>query len=103
MSENETNIILRELLKWTKVTSIPTVKGLLESTLTTSEQKKAYEASTGRNVREVADIARTSKSSVAMWWDQWIKLGLAEVKPAKGGKRAVRSFSLEDFGIKVPK
>jgi len=102
MSESETNRILNDLLKWTKVTSIPTVKALLESTLTTPEQKLAYQASTGRNVREVAEIAHASKSSVAVWWDRWTKLGLAEIKPAKGGNRAVRSFSLEDFGIDVP-
>jgi hypothetical protein len=101
MSEIETNKILRELLKWTKVTSIPTVKSLLESTLTTPEQKKAYEASNGMNVRDVADIAHVGKSTVGRWWADWVNLGLAELRPAKGGDRAFRLFSLSEFGLDV--
>jgi hypothetical protein len=95
--------LLKEILKWTKVTNIPQVKSLLESTLASSEQRIAYEASNGKNVREVADIAHVGKSTIGRWWAEWVKLGLAELRPAKGGDRAFRSFSLAEFGLEVPK
>ena len=95
--------LLKEILKWTKVTSIPQVKNLLESTLASPEQRLAYEASDGRNVREVADIAHVGKSTIGRWWVDWVRLGLAELQPAKGGDRAIRSFSLAEFGLEVSK
>jgi len=95
--------LLREMLKWIKVTSIPEVKKLLETTLTTPEQRIAYTASDGKNAREVASIAHVNKSAITRWWAIWVKLGLAEIRPVRGGDRAIRSFSLEDFGVDVPK
>jgi hypothetical protein len=103
LSESETNELLRELLRWTKVSSIPHVKSLLESTLRTAEQRLAYEHSVGITLLEVAKISGASKSSVANWWNSWTKLGIAEMKSVQGGTRAIRSFSLEDFGIDVQK
>ena len=88
--------LLKEILKWTKVTSIPQVKNLLESTLASPEQRLAYQASDGKNVREVADIAHVGKSTIGRWWADWVKLGLAELQPAKGGDRAIRSYSLTE-------
>jgi transposase len=93
--------LLREILKWTKVTSIPEVKAVLLATLKTPEQRKAYQASNGRKLAEVAAMANAGVSTVGKWWDSWAKLGIAEMRPAQGGSRAFRSFSLEDFEIEV--
>lgn len=104
MSEEDWRLTIelqREMLKWTKVTSIPHVKALLESTLKTSEQKLAYQHSTGKKLIDVATISKASKSAVANWWKIWVNLGIAEMKSVQGGARAIRSFSLEDFGISV--
>jgi hypothetical protein len=106
MSEEDWRLTIAlqsEILKWIKVTSVPKVKTILESTLKTPEQKMAYQFSTGKKLLEVAKLANVSKSSVANWWESWARLGIAEMKSVRGGSRAIRSFSLEDFGIDVPK
>jgi len=96
--------LLEEILKWIKVTSIPQVKQLLETTLTTPEQKLAYHYSTGRPRREIATEIGVHDRTISEWWNQWIKLGIAEAKKVRGGgERGIRSFSLEDFGIEIPK
>lgn len=101
---NEERIIelLEELVKWTRVTSIPEAKTLLEETLASSKERIAYHVSDGRKSKEVAKLANASYSTIIKWWKKWIKVGIAESMPAKGGERAKALFSLEDFGIEIP-
>lgn len=94
--------LLEELVKWTKVTSIPSVRRLLLEILPKPEQKIAYQASDGATIREVAKQANASVGSVSKWWEQWTRAGIAESIPARGGERAKRIFSLDDFGVEVP-
>jgi len=96
--------LLEELVKWTKVTSIPHVKKLLLEILASSEEKIAYQSSNGKKtVKQVAEQANVSVGSISGWWKKWIKAGIAEATSVKGGKRARRVFSLVDFDIEVPK
>lgn len=95
--------LLEELVKWTKVTSIPKVKELLMGILESPEEMIAYQSSDGeKNRREVADQANVSQSTVSKWWRKWIKAGIAEAVSVQRGERAMRIFSLDDFGIEVP-
>jgi len=96
--------LLEELVKWTKVASIPKVKELLLSILKSPEEMIAYQISDGEKTsREVADVANVSQSSIAKWWKDWIRAGIAESASVQRGERAKRIFSLDDFGIEVPK
>lgn len=96
--------LLEELVKWTRVTSIPKVKELLEEMVKSPEEKIAYTFSDGkRTTREVAEIAQTNRNSVSIFWRKWTKSGIAESIAVKGGgNRAKSVFSLEDFGIESP-
>lgn len=94
--------LLEELVKWTRVTSIPNVKKLLLEILTSPEERSAYQSSDGKTSREVAKQANVSQPTIVKWWKKWIKTGVAEPISAKRGKRARRAFSLDDFGIEVP-
>lgn len=94
--------LLEELVKWTKVANIPYVKDLLLETLSKPEQKVAYQVSDGKNSRDVARIANVSSFTIIKWWEKWEKVGIAEAIPVSGGTRAIRSFSLYDFGIEIP-
>lgn len=94
--------LLEELVKWTKVTSIPKVKGLLLEILSKPEQKIAYQASDGKTRKEVADQADVSGFTISKWWEKWTRAGIAKAVSVRGGNRAVRSFSLDDFGIEIP-
>jgi transposase-like protein len=94
--------ILEEILKWTRVTSIPHVKQLLLEILPSNKEKIAYHHSNGQDTRAVAKMAGVHFTTVATWWKRWIRAGIAEPVGAKRGDRAKRIFSLEDFGIDVP-
>lgn len=109
MSKNE-NIqkqreieLLEELVKWIRVTSISQVKKILEDNLETPNEKITYQASDGVTSQgKIADLANVNQSRISEWGKVWIRNGIAKAVSAKGGQRAVRLFSLEDFGIEVP-
>ena len=94
--------LLEEMLKWTKVTSIPHVKKLLLEILPNDKEKIAYHYSDGCGSKTVAKFAGVGYATVTKWWKVWAKAGIADMMSVKGGERARRIFSLEDFGIKVP-
>lgn len=95
--------LLEELVKWTKVTSIPRVRQLLLEILRSPEERIAYHSSDGeRTSREVGRISNVSHMTIANWWKTWIRAGIAEPVSVRGGERAKRIFSLDDFGIEVP-
>ncbi len=94
--------LLEEIAKWTKVTSIPRVKDLLQEVLSSDNEKIAYHVSDGLDSRSVGRLAGVGASTIARWWKVWLRAGIAKAIPVKGGERAKRIFSLEDFGIGVP-
>jgi len=94
--------ILKELLKWVKITSLPQVKKMLLELLPSDDKKIAYQYSDGRGSQEVSELAGVGQGTVSRWWTSWINSCIAEAIPVKGGERAKRSFSLEDLGIEVP-
>jgi transposase-like protein len=94
--------LLEGILRWIKVTSIPSVKKLLEDMLASKEEKIAYHYSDGRGSQEVAKFAGVSFGTVTRWWKTWMRAGIAEPLGTRGGERAKRVFSLEDFGIEIP-
>jgi len=95
--------LLEELVKWTKVRSLPRVKELLLSILKNPKEMIAYQASDGeRSGREVGERANVGQTTVARWWRTWIRAGIAEPVSVQRGERAKRIFSLDDFGIEVP-
>jgi len=101
-NDREIKDVLREILKWTKVTSIPSVKNLLLDQLPSPEEKIAYHSSDGKTRKEVAKQAKVGDATISRWWKKWTRAGIAEAVPVRGGERAVRSFSLDDFGIEIP-
>ncbi len=104
MSEDRMIELLAELVKWTKVTSIPKVKDLLEELVKSPEEKIAYALSDGkRTTRDIAVSAKVGKDAISKWWRKWTRAGIAEpISVSGGGNRARSLFSLEDFGIESP-
>jgi len=100
--QNKIIEILIEMLKWIKVTSIPHVKKLLIELLPSDEEKIAYHYSDGRTSQEISQLAGVSYVTITKWWKSWIRAGIAEPISVKGGERAKRVFSLDDFDIEVP-
>jgi hypothetical protein len=105
MSEDENTKILREILKWIKFAGMKEVKSTLSSVLDTEQKRLVYHASDGsRGSVEIAKLAGIgSNRTVADMWDAWLKLGLGESIPVRGGVRFKRTFDLVDFGFEVPR
>jgi transposase len=102
MSDQERVIeLLEELVRWTKISSIPKVKSTLIDMLSTTEERIAYQQSDGKTSTVVSKLANVSNRTVFRWWKKWVKAGIAEAVPARGGKITVRSFSLEELGIEL--
>jgi len=95
--------VLKEILKWIKITGMKDVKQILESTLDNDEKKVIYQYSEGnRGILNFKDISNLGKTSIARYWKQWSQIGIVDMVNVKGGFRAVKNFNLEDFGICIP-
>jgi len=103
--ENEQTKLLREILKWIKFAGMKDAKNTLVSVLDTNHKRLVYHLSNG--ARGTVKIARLvgigSNKTVSNMWQAWLKLGLGESIPVRGGSRFRRSFDLEDLGIEVPR
>lgn len=90
--------------KWVKVTSHPQVCKILGEEVQSTAQKIVYKNSDGkRTTKELSELSGMDPAVVSRDWKQWARAGIAEQIPAQGGTRGKSLFSLEDFGIEVPK
>lgn len=102
--KEELSDILKEILKWIKVSSYGDVKAVLEGTLNTDIKKIIYYLSDGiNNQDDIVKIGKVGAGSVSNNWNEWEKLGIGELIPVKRGTRFKRSFNPVDFGIDIPK
>jgi len=95
--------LLREILKWIKFEGMQRVKGVLTDVLQKDIERIIYQFSDGRGSSDIAKLAGVSHQTVVNYWKRWSTLGIVEAERARGGTRYRRVFSLEDFGIEVPR
>jgi hypothetical protein len=93
----------QEQLRWTRAAAVADVKRTIEETLTTTTQRKCYEALDGtRSGSEAAQASGASNASVSGWARRWRELGIAyEYAPESGRARTKHLVSLEDLGVPV--
>jgi len=95
--------VSKEILKWIKFSNLGKVKEVLETALDTDEKKIVYQMSDGEmRSGAIADVIAPHQTTIADWWRDWYKLGIAEALSVRGGRRAKKIFDLEDFNIEVP-
>ncbi len=102
-NDSDQTKVLKEILKWIKVSGIKDIKPVLEDEFNGDDvRKQVYQLSDGtKGTQEIAKIVKgIASATVHQRWKSWEKLGLGESISNKGGKRFQRSFDLEDFGIK---
>jgi hypothetical protein len=105
-SINQEKIIelLQELSKWVKVTSYPQVGKILNEQVQSEAQKIVYANSDGiRTTKEFFELSGMYSPDVSENWKKWARAGIAKQVPVSGGTRGKSLFSLEEFGIEVPK
>ena len=99
--ENELDV-LKEILKWVKFSGMKEVREILLSVLSDNQTRAAYQLSDGtKGLHEIGKLVDIKGSTLFNLWKRWLKLGLGESIPVKGGERFKRSFDLEDLGIEV--
>jgi transposase-like protein len=88
---------------WTRFENFPKLRKILLDTLTTDEEKRAYELTDGeRSRRDIARKIGVSNSTIQSWWNKWYNLGILEPSGKRKG-RPQKIVALEDMGIEAPK
>jgi hypothetical protein len=90
---------IRESNRWLRVLAQPVLAQALRAALRKPEERRVYQESDGRQVREVSASAGVSYGTVVNYWKRWAKLGLVEETSVQG--RFARIVDLEDVGIEV--
>ena len=109
MLEREMLKILEEILIWTRASSFPSVKRLIQEVFLPSrlEERLSYELLDGTIKQgEIVEICKKalgpeckiSSPTLSIWVSKWERMGLVMKKEGKN----VRCFSLMDFEIDVP-
>jgi len=94
---------LDEILVWLRFMNLPQAYKVLEWALDTEDKITAYYMSDGKTTsRAIADVITPHQTTIADWWRDWYRLGIAKAISVQRGKRAKKLFDLEDFGIKIP-
>lgn len=95
--DNQTIAVLKELLKWTKVQAMPSVKAALQTALPKAEHRKVYQALDGtKTQQQIANALGISQPTVSRMIGAWVRSGLVdEQSPGK----YVRGFDLHELGI----
>lgn len=96
-------VAVQDQLRWTRAAALPGVRQTVDETLTTTAQRRCYEALDGtRSGSDAAQAAGASTASVSGWTRRWRDLGIAhEVVPETGRSRTKHLVSLEDLGLPV--
>lgn len=102
-SQNRIEELLSEILRWIKFSGAREVRQILSSTLDTDQKRLIYHLSDGKHGSvEIANITKISDRSVRRYWDSWARVGIVDSLKVRGGDRYMKSFELEDFGMRVP-
>lgn len=94
--------VLKEILRWVRFSGMKEVRSILESSLKDNQKRSVYQLSDGtRGTAEIGTIVGLGAETIRRLWMQWLRLGIGDSIPVKGGDRFKRSFNLEDLGIEV--
>lgn len=81
--------LLREILKWIKISGTKEVRSLLEMQLEDDLKRLIYQLSDGtKGTQEIAKVVGdVSHGTVFNYWTGWEKVGLGESISVRGGSR----------------
>lgn len=106
MNNNQTNELLKEILKWQKLQGAEILKKKIKEGGLFSDKKQiiAYHHSDGKkSSRDVAKIANIGYKTIQALWKKWISIGIAEPSEKYKGGQCKRIFELNELGLELPK
>lgn len=106
MKNEETNEILKQILKWVKLQGIEILRKKIkeEGLFTDKNHILAYYLSDGKNsLRFIEKETGINYQKVKSLWERWLDKGIAETTEQYGGGRCKRKFELDELGLELPK
>lgn len=106
MNNNETNEILKGILKWQRLQGADILKRKMkqENLFTDAKEISVYYNSDGeKSLRDLEKITGVGFATVRALWKKWIEVGIAEPTEKYGGGRCKRLFELSELGLEMPK
>lgn len=98
MDDNNTNEILKEILKWQILQGKEILRELIPKLLDNNDKKRVYEMTDGiRTSIEIKKVVGVSDATVSNWWNIWYSFGILE----KEGRKYKKIISLKDIGIDI--
>jgi len=97
--EQELLEAVRESNKWLRFLAMESLREALESELSTTELRRIYQASDGRQIREVASSAGVGFGTVQKYWQLWARKGLMDPTDVSGRYRSL--IDLKSIGLEV--
>jgi len=92
--------VLKEILRWVRFSGMREVRNLLTTVLNDNQKLYVYQLSDGsRGTAEVAASAGLGTETVRRLWIAWLRLGIGDSIPVRGGDRFKHAFDLEELGI----
>jgi hypothetical protein len=97
--DQETNDLLREILRWLRFQSLDKAKAAVSSLLDTEKKKIAFELTDGKtSSRALAVKCGVDRGTLLRWWSDWFTAGIV----TRDGDTYKQLFSLRELGIKLP-
>lgn len=106
MNNNDTNEILKEILKWQRLQGSEFLKRRIreEKLFTDKKHVLVYYYTDGNNSsRQIGKMANVSHATVQNLWKLWIGAGIAEPSEKYKGGQCKRLFELNELGLELPK
>jgi transposase len=88
---------VKETNRWLRILALPTLREKLASELNKPELRRIYQASDGRQIREVAASAKAGFGTVQRYWQAWAAQGLVEPAGVPGRFRKI--IDLREVGL----
>lgn len=102
--KEEQTKILKEILKWIKITRQKTLKDNSEKLFSNNKEMAVFELTDGeKSSRDIEKITGVNYKKVQSLWKKWIDANIAEPCEKYGGGRCIKLFNLADFGLKNQK
>jgi len=96
MTEQETNQILREMLKWHKLQGMKALRELIPTLLDDRKKRAVYELSDGKSgVKEISERAGVATGTISSWWTSWHCYGIVH----KVKNKYVKIASIKELGL----
>ena len=105
MDNDETNRILREILRWQRFQATEMLRNRIKEENLFADKKYVlvyYHSDGERSTRDIQKESGVSHNTVALLWKKWVDAGIAEPTEKYGGGRCKRVFELNELGLELP-